>query len=406
MHTNAKDIAEPGAGGRPGISMDSVSGACSPAIRPRDYIPELDGLRAFAILGVLLYHLREKVPHLPLGWVAEHGWTGVDLFFVLSGFLITRILLNTRDLDGYFKNFYARRALRIWPLYYCMLVIVFAVLPAASPSLRDRIFSQSHPWQSYLFYLQNFFVRGGFGVGPVGPTWSLAIEEQFYFCWPLVVYFCKRRNVARICVFFLLLSPIARAWYLARGAAVGSIYVNTCCRLDGVAIGSLIACLFAENFQGASRLRLLWPGTAALGFLGYFCVCRNQWGLAANVVFRHSFLGIAFASVLILALTGNPTARVQGLLRHNVLRYIGKISYGVYLLHVLGIDTVADFFNRHPLFAPGILSDMLVFVAALALTFGAAASSWMYFERPILRLKALFENGDNMGPRCAIRDHP
>ena len=155
-------------------------------------LQRIDGLRGIAIIGVLLFHLGSKLPALHLEFASRYGWAGVDLFFVISGFLITGILLDSIGSEHYFRNFYVRRVLRIWPLYFALLAFVFVLLPWIMPALRERIFSQCHPWQSYLVFAQNFFVRD-FGIGPVGVTWSLAIEEQFYLMWPLIILLFPRR---------------------------------------------------------------------------------------------------------------------------------------------------------------------------------------------------------------------
>ena len=119
-------------------------------------VPQLDSVRGLAVLVVLL-HNTDK--HQYTGFVARNGWMGVDLFFVLSGFLITGILLDTKGTDGYFRKFYARRCLRIWPLYYCALIFMFVVVPVLRPSEAHRIFEpRSMPWWSYFVYLQNFLV--------------------------------------------------------------------------------------------------------------------------------------------------------------------------------------------------------------------------------------------------------
>src|ERR1700730_17638830 len=138
------------------------------------YIPQLDVLRGLAVLDVMLYHAADIVPSLHLTPIFRLGYTGVDLFFVLSGFLITGILVTTKDNEGYFLNFYARRALRIWPLYYTLLLFTFAVLPAIQPHLKASIFGRSYPWQSFPFFLQNSFLKNA-AFDTLRVTWSLAI---------------------------------------------------------------------------------------------------------------------------------------------------------------------------------------------------------------------------------------
>src|SRR5882724_2441759 len=143
------------------------------------HMEQLDVLRGIAVLVVMIYHSCGNVPSLHLVSVFRYGWTGVDLFFVLSGFLITGILLQTKNTQNYFLNFYARRALRIWPLYFCILALGFLVIPLFQPHLRSMIFEQCRPWQAYLFFVQNVLVPESGKFGPLEITWSLCVEEQF-----------------------------------------------------------------------------------------------------------------------------------------------------------------------------------------------------------------------------------
>src|SRR5208283_2319721 len=147
-------------------------------------IPQLDAVRGIAILIVIFHNSLYRFPSLPLQSLFSYGWMGVDLFFVLSGFLITGILVDTKQSEGYFKNFYARRCLRIWPLYYSVLFLMFVAVPLVHPSIGSVVIARSSPWWAYLFFLQNFLVHSQVSAaGPLGVTWSVAIEEQFYLVW-------------------------------------------------------------------------------------------------------------------------------------------------------------------------------------------------------------------------------
>src|SRR3984885_11738011 len=149
-------------------------------------IPQLDAVRGLAVLSVLL-HNTDVDPAFPLGFIAANGWMGVDLFFVLSGFLITGILVDTKNSDGYFRNFYVRRCLRIWPLYYSLLFFMFVIVRFLSQSEFQAVVQTSSPWWAFPLFLQNFLLPiSTNAAGPLGVTWSLAIEEQFYLVWPLV----------------------------------------------------------------------------------------------------------------------------------------------------------------------------------------------------------------------------
>src|SRR5580700_9993704 len=176
-------------------------------------IPQLDALRGLAVLLVLL-HNTNIYPSWHLGFISDNGWMGVDLFFVLSGFLITGILLDTKQSAEYFKNFYARRCLRIWPLYYSALLFMFVILPLLRPTEAAAIFApRSSPWWAYPLYLQNFLVPiPSKATGLLGVTWPLAVEEQFYLCWPLAVRFCTESQLRRITLGVICLSPVLRLY--------------------------------------------------------------------------------------------------------------------------------------------------------------------------------------------------
>src|SRR5580693_8644950 len=139
-------------------------------------IPQLDAVRGIAILIVIFHNSLSKFPSLPLQSLFSYGWMGVDLFFVLSGFLITGILVDTKESEGYFKNFYARRCLRIWPLYYSLIFFMFVVVRFLKPSEFHTVVQTSSPWWAFPLFLQNFLLPVSTdAAGPLGVTWSLAI---------------------------------------------------------------------------------------------------------------------------------------------------------------------------------------------------------------------------------------
>src|SRR4051812_20319548 len=151
-------------------------------------IAQLDAVRGLAILMVIAHNQG----------VFADGWMGVDLFFVLSGFLITGILIDTRESAGYFKNFYGKRCLRIWPLYFVVIVFMFVIVPWLRPSEAHTVFDKSSPWWAYPLFLQNVFVASPTSAaGALAVTWSLAIEEQFYFVWPWIVRYASLAAIRR-----------------------------------------------------------------------------------------------------------------------------------------------------------------------------------------------------------------
>src|SRR3989442_3323272 len=202
-------------------------------------IPQLDAVRGVAILLVILHNTSGKSPALHLQPLFGNGWMGVDLFFVLSGLLITGILADTKQSQGYFKNFYARRCLRIWPLYYSLILFIFVLVPFLRPSQAPAVFDRSSPWWAYPFFLQNFLIPlPTMATGPLAVTWSLAIEEQFYLVWPWVVRYCSDAQVRRIAIAVICLSPALR-FYLSVHHV--DLYTNVFCRLDGLMAGALLA---------------------------------------------------------------------------------------------------------------------------------------------------------------------
>jgi peptidoglycan/LPS O-acetylase OafA/YrhL len=335
--------------------------------------PQLDGLRGIAILLVIFHNESRDFPFLHVQTLFTNGWMGVDLFFVLSGFLITGILLDTKETESYFKNFYARRCLRIWPLYYVCLLFMFVLVPLLSPSLREMIFARSSPWWSYPFYLQNFFGAISAGAaGLLGVTWSLAIEEQFYLVWPLVVRFCSTVVLQRIAVTVVCAAPLLRLFLATKGV---DLYSNTFCRLDGLMLGALLATVVrSESFVPAKftvKAWLVFLIAAPLALL----TADSQW-----IVF--SLVAIASASLLYVSLYSEQKW-LRWALQNRFIIYTGTISYGLYLLHKIPFGAAKFLeWDKHAALATPIL---------LALCYGLAALSWNFLEKPFLRMKRFFE---------------
>lgn len=339
---------------------------------PAKRIPQLDSIRGLAVLVVLL-HNTDSTRYT--GMLAEYGWMGVDLFFVLSGFLITGILLDTKDSKYYFRNFYARRCLRIWPLYFAALLFMFIVVPLVRPAEAARIFGpQSMPWWSYLVFLQNFFVPAITGAaGLLGVTWSLAVEEQFYLIWPLVVRFCGTAALRIIVVAIICIDPVLRFFMIQRGL---NVYSNTFCRLDGLMWGALLALLFrSHTFTRETHVRTAWTTLLISVPLALITAGRINWIV-------YSFTALASVSFVYVALT--PKQKwLQSILSSRFLVYSGVISYGMYLLEKIPIDTVKSFHGQgHP--------GAVLLLTAVA-TYLLATLSWYLLERPVMRLKHFFE---------------
>jgi peptidoglycan/LPS O-acetylase OafA/YrhL len=336
-------------------------------------IPQLDAIRGIAILLVMFHNERDAVPSLHLRGLFASGWMGVDLFFVLSGFLITGILLDAKGSDGFFRNFYARRCLRIWPLYYVLLAFMFVAVPLLRPAEAHLVFEHSSPWWAYPLYLQNFLVPDSLNAsGALAVTWSLAIEEQFYLVWPLLVRVLSARRLRLICLAIVLLSPLLRLYLSAQHVA---LYTNLLCRLDGLMAGAFFATLVREpTFEPGRYLNAAWAALVVALPLGLATDGRGlQW-----IVYSLSVL--ASAGLVYLGLW-SPASWLQRGLANRGLVYTGTISYGLYLLHRIPFVVLKGHDVRHPVIA---------FVAVLGTTYLLASGSWYLLERPFLKLKRFF----------------
>ena len=337
-------------------------------------IPQLDAVRGVAIVLVILHNTTAEYPSLHLQHLFANGWMGVDLFFVLSGFLITGILVDTRHAEGYLTNFYARRCLRIWPLYYSLIVFMFVVVPVLRPSDTQAILERSSPWWAYPLFLQNLLVPSpAMATGLLAVTWSLAIEEQFYLAWPWVIRYCSTGQLCRLAIAVIFLSPALRYWLDRRDV---DLYHNTFCRLDALMAGALLAVIVrSETFRPSRYVRPAALSLVVATSLAFATEALELWW----IVF--SLTAVASAALLYLALF--CTHRwLQAALSSRFLVYTGTISYGLYLLHKIPVDLAkALHVDGSPVALPVVL------VASYAM----AALSWRCFEQPLLGLKRFFE---------------
>jgi peptidoglycan/LPS O-acetylase OafA/YrhL len=343
----------------------------------RQKIPQLDAVRGVAILLVIFHNASEKFPSLHLQGLFANGWMGVDLFFVLSGFLITGILSDTKQSEGYLRNFYARRCLRIWPLYYSLIFFMFVVLPFLSRSEGHTVFEKSSPWWAFPLFLQNFLISpvSTTAAGPLGVTWSLAIEEQFYLVWPWVVRFCSYAQLRRIAIAVICLSPVLR-FYLSRHHV--DLYTNVFCRLDGLMAGAFLALVVrGDNFLPSKFIKHAWIFLWIAVPLAFFTEALH----ARWVVF--SLSAVASAAFVYLSLF-SVQKWFQAVLMNGFMVYTGTISYGLYLLHKIPFAMVQTFrLDRYP---------FLVMPIILLASYATAALSWNLLEKPFLQLKRFFES--------------
>jgi peptidoglycan/LPS O-acetylase OafA/YrhL len=367
-----------GAPGRFVNSAGPANSAILPIQRPSwlpSYIPELQGLRGLAVLGVFFYHCHPRLEGTWIYYASLWGWAGVNLFFVLSGFLITSILLEARNKEKYFRNFYGRRALRIWPVYVLVLVVVYLNAPwFVGPGVVDAV--KAAPWLAYIFFVQNLF---HLALPPsIGPTWSLAIEEQYYFLWaPLVRFLRSPWILGALLAAALVASPLLRMSHFAWITPT-----HTLTHLDGIAWGSLLALgLHTLRF---SRRVWLWSALAAIP-LGIGAAAT----VAAGTAFLDSALSIAFAGAVLasIASTGARNS-LNAALRRGPLAFYGRISYGLYMTHILVFIYLGWFDVRMDRY--GIAGNMAVVAYRLVAATAAATALWYGFESRILKLKKYF----------------
>jgi peptidoglycan/LPS O-acetylase OafA/YrhL len=339
------------------------------------YIPELQGLRGLAVLAVVIYHCHPLLAGTPLYSASLWGWAGVNLFFVLSGFLITSILLEARTKPHYFRNFYGRRALRIWPVYVLVLVIVYLNAPwFIGPTVLQAV--KAAPWLAYIFFVQNLF---HLALPPaISPTWSLAIEEQYYFLWaPLVRFFRRPWMLATVLTMALIGSPLLRLrhhdWLTP---------THTLIHLDGIALGSLLA--LGLYTLPLARRTWLWIGLTALT-LGIVAAAT----IAGGTAFLDSALAAAFAGAVLAAIASTGARNpLNATLRRGPLAFYGRISYGLYMIHIMTFIYFG--WVDMKLGQYGTAGNLATVAFRLATSTAVATVLWYAFESQILKLKRYF----------------
>jgi len=366
------------------------------------HTPALDGVRGIAIILVLLHHFTLFDPTTTfgawLGFVALLGWSGVDLFFVLSGFLITGILIDARDSDRYFTSFYARRTLRIFPLYYLVVFVSFVVLPWFPRWHALLVGPADVPQWPYWTYLVNFAIadRDAFQHGVLDVAWSLAIEEQFYLVWAVVVWLLSPKWLGPLCAAIVLAAPIARTVALQLGAHTVDVYVLPHLRADTLALGGLLAWLVRRRSLRLHPHTAAWVCVAALaGAVGAALLDASPWwsGLWTQRV-GYTLFAMAGAGLIVSAIMGPQDSWISTLLSAGWLRAFGKYSYCMYLIH-LPVSRVVQEYVLAPAQFPAVMGAMWpgqvgYWVLATIPTFAIGWLSWRVFESPILRLKSRF----------------
>jgi len=372
----------------------------------RERMPALDGLRGLAILSVFLYHYAGGIEHHPKGVllkamysVTQFGWAGVDLFFVLSGFLITGILYDTQNDPGYYKKFYARRSLRIFPIYYLYIAIVAVLGIAVGVHWRA-------PHATFLLYV-------GFPAALIWPDlipasayirvthlWSLCMEEQFYLVWPwLIAALGTPRRILRTCGVVIVVALVLRIavweshWVWGGGWLNPSwAYTFLPFRMDSLALGATLAVLIrGRRTEMLAKAAPFVLGLAAAGLLTVFVTggTTDHEGAGIGTV-GFSLIALASGSLLVLAVLRH--GMVYKLFSQQALRTLGKYSYGLYLYHfplAVLLDPMKPPLGH--LLHSEIVAKVLFVVISLGINLAVAWVSFRFIESPIMNLKDKFK---------------
>lgn len=354
----------------------------------RPYYPALDGLRGLAILLVVLYHNFGFINYSIFGWI------GVDLFFVLSGYLITRILLSSLNSPHYARNFFLKRILRIFPLYYLCLIIFIILLPAIGLYKNELQYDVDNQWW-FWFYLQNWLLSFNFPTtgNYLNHFWSLAVEEQFYLVWPFIILWL--RSPKKLLVFVLgvlLLLLIARSIvWMYRFPHLNYTTVYTFTRIDGICIGCILALIHRINYDFLrTRMAIIVIALAIMNFGFYFL---NQSGDFPYLAFVGYTTFAAMFGLLVHESVTGDTKLINLIFKNPLLRFFGIISYGLYVFHwplyLMTAPFLYTFFFKN-IHLSQELSKLGTSLIATMLAIGVSIISYYFFELKFLKLKEKF----------------
>jgi len=355
----------------------------------------LDGVRGIAILLVTIYRFTKE-------WDPSSDWTvglsqtcceigqrGVDLFFVLSGFLITGILLHTKSSENYFRNFIVRRALRIFPLYFIALTVCLFVLPRVVTTDAFDL-----PWSHHAYlwtYSSNIYMSwtNSWCFGPLDHFWSLAVEEHFYLVWPAIVLLLSPKNLLRVTIGLAVSVGVVRAVFAMRPEFAVAADTLTVLRCDSLALGAMLAVVLWMGGTSQRLRRVAWLALPLLLAAGLFvAVSGKRWmGLP------HTLFGCLWMAVMAIAVTGTRADLLSRCLRAPWLQWLGRYSYGMYVVQLplvclLPLSMFAPYLQTqglHPL-----LSSLGYVAMLFAMTCAIAVVSFHCLEKPFLQLKRLF----------------
>jgi peptidoglycan/LPS O-acetylase OafA/YrhL len=352
----------------------------------------LDGLRAIGILAVIATHFFWRFANVLFCWVS------IDLLFALSGLLITGILIETREDPKYFQKFYMRRVLRIFPLYY-LLIICFTIYiyfitdhPSDFQDYKDHLIT-------YYTYTQNwsFILNGVPAQGHLHHTWSLAVDEQIYLVWPLIIWLCKnRKQLMWFCAGLLVFSLLFRIGYIIwwnnhPGPNPFPFFFHTLCRLDSFGAGSLLFCILKFHPTWLNRTKMLWLSIISFCLLVAFALLDNTTYFTRFYMsnFGITIAGIHFTTWLYFGIT-REFRLLNAIWGSKLLVYIGKISYSIYVYHLFLYNLLMPKLTGwlYTQMNSGVL--LTATLICLLITMSTSIVSYHFIEKPIIRLKKRF----------------
>ena len=357
----------------------------------RTYHPSLDILRGIAITFVVLFHCFGTVSFF------RFGWMGVDLFFVLSGYLITDLLLHSRGNKHFFRNFYVRRALRIFPLYYLTIFVFFNLgsLTFSNQETGSAFGYYAHHSMWFWTFTQNwlFSMDGPPPMPYLSHFWSLAVEEQFYLLWPFLIFFVKNLNLLKkIIITLVVVAVVIRCSMWINEAQLQAYYCNTLARMDSLLLG----CLLAVHMKQGLQVRMRYIHLAITGFLALILFSLFLYGNLSHKNLLFASVGYTctacFFTALLYLLIKNESLLLPFTNRLQPVRFIGKISFGIYVYHLPIYLLLHYFIFKYLANNPNLFYTQSLFISSLSIILTILASSLSFYllEKPILNLKSRF----------------
>jgi peptidoglycan/LPS O-acetylase OafA/YrhL len=371
-------------------SVSVKDGTAPVRVHTEQRITALDGIRGIAIVLVLLFHFPQFAWMRPISGL---GWCGVDLFFVLSGYLITGILYSTKNKPHYFRNFYVRRSLRIFPLYYGFLLLVIVALPNFVDGKWLGLETLPGRKAEFFLYYANFAVIfKGWPPHALGAFWSLAVEEHFYLFWPLLVRFSPNEKLLRRCgavVVLAICGRLALAFFKAPWTAE---YYLTTSRMDSLALGGFTAILLRQHPGWPGRRGVIGLAGGAVAILAGVALWRGSLGFDDWPMRTLGYTVLAVLFACLVGYVGTTDGRLGRFVSNPILVSFGRYSYGIYIFHVLVLTICERSLGPwlFPKLGLPVESPLRLFVLSMGLVFTIAYLSWHFYEKHFLALKERF----------------